>query len=534
MPDRRAEWLTSCAAAVLVAGFVASAEARPGGGQSYSGSSRPSSNSGSSHSYSGSSGGSSHSYGSSSSWRSPSSGGGRTEELTWGELVVLSLVGGVVAIAAAVTAVKAINDIFADAREARRLEGLAHAQMASSATQLQVSGWSERPRGPRSRARSEGLHARDPHFSSVVFEDLAFRLYAAAYTRAWSGGDLDGLAPYLAPHVAEALRDEVARRGDRVGGVTIGRLSAGMAKIDDARTTIVVDVEANVSWTGAHEATLYLVERWTFARAAGAVTRPPEQVMSLGCPSCGSPFRSTDHRRCERCGKVVADGSFEWQVVERDVVEHRVMAPTLTRSVVEIGTDDPTIVQRTLQSRLADLAAAGPDATLDGIRARVNTIFRELNAGWDAREPGRMRPVLTDALFDSMRYWLAAYEARGLHNRVEAPAITCIEPAKVQRDHFFDAVTLRVYATCRDYTIDGEGAIVSGSRSERRAYSEYWTVIRGRKPGERRGGADQCPNCGAPLRLTMAGNCEHCDSHLTLGEFDWVLSKIEQDESYRG
>jgi hypothetical protein len=32
----------------------------------------------------------------------------------------------------------------------------------------------------------------------------------------------------------------------------------------------------------------------------------------------------------------------------------------------------------------------------------------------------------------------------------------------------------------------------------------------------------------------MAGTCDHCGAHVTGGEFDWVLSKIEQDDSYRG
>lgn len=32
----------------------------------------------------------------------------------------------------------------------------------------------------------------------------------------------------------------------------------------------------------------------------------------------------------------------------------------------------------------------------------------------------------------------------------------------------------------------------------------------------------------------MTGSREHCGSHLTRGEFDWVLSKIEQDEDYVG
>jgi hypothetical protein len=27
---------------------------------------------------------------------------------------------------------------------------------------------------------------------------------------------------------------------------------------------------------------------------------------------------------------------------------------------------------------------------------------------------------------------------------------------------------------------------------------------------------------------------EHCQGKVTSGEFDWVLSRIEQDEAYRG
>ena len=47
-------------------------------------------------------------------------------------------------------------------------------------------------------------------------------------------------------------------------------------------------------------------------------------------------------------------------------------------------------------------------------------------------------------------------------------------------------------------------------------------------------GALQCPNCGAALKVNMAGVCEYCRSKITSGEFDWVLSRIEQDEAYAG
>jgi len=32
----------------------------------------------------------------------------------------------------------------------------------------------------------------------------------------------------------------------------------------------------------------------------------------------------------------------------------------------------------------------------------------------------------------------------------------------------------------------------------------------------------------------MAGVCEYCHGKITSGEFDWVLSRIEQDEAYKG
>jgi hypothetical protein len=84
-----------------------------------------------------------------------------------------------------------------------------------------------------------------------------------------------------------------------------------------------------------------------------------------------------------------------------------------------------------------------------------------------------------------------------------------------------------------DYTINTGGNVVSGNRSRPRQFTEYWTFIR------RRGGKssdkqnDRCPNCGAQLKINMAGICDYCAGKVTSGDFDWVLSRIEQDESYQ-
>jgi hypothetical protein len=138
-------------------------------------------------------------------------------------------------------------------------------------------------------------------------------------------------------------------------------------------------------------------------------------------------------------------------------------------------------------------------------------------------------------MFDYLDYWIRAYKQQGKRNLLSDMQILRVQPAKVTRDRHFDAVTLRFWATGKDYTIDDRtGVIESGSNSRDRSYSEYWTLIRGHEVRGTPQATPNCPNCGAPLQTSMAGVCAHCSQHITSGEFDFVLSKIEQDDSYAG
>jgi len=74
--------------------------------------------------------------------------------------------------------------------------------------------------------------------------------------------------------------------------------------------------------------------------------------------------------------------------------------------------------------------------------------------------------------------------------------------------------------------------VISGNRRRPRSYSEYWTLIRGSGTRGAPRKDNNCPHCGAPLRIGMAGQCEYCRVKITSGEFDWVLSRIEQDEAF--
>lgn len=133
-----------------------------------------------------------------------------------------------------------------------------------------------------------------------------------------------------------------------------------------------------------------------------------------------------------------------------------------------------------------------------------------------------------------MVYWIDLYVQQHCRNMNENARILRMDLANILSDSHYDAVTVRLFATGLDYTVSDDGRLLSGSRSRPRTYSEYWTLIRniGSK-GSTRGDAN-CPNCGAPLKVGMTGNCELCHAKVTSGEFDWVLSRIEQDEAYSG
>jgi hypothetical protein len=164
----------------------------------------------------------------------------------------------------------------------------------------------------------------------------------------------------------------------------------------------------------------------------------------------------------------------------------------------------------------------------------VGVIFNELQPAWSTREWARARPFVSDQLFQMLAYWIESYKRAGLRNVTENARITGIELAAVVSDRYYDAVTVRVRATGLDYTVADDGRVLSGSRSRERPYTEYWTLIRGSSARTRALAEKACPNCGAPLAINMSGNCTHCGAKVTSGEFDWVLSRIEQDEAYTG
>jgi hypothetical protein len=491
-------------AIVLLACGVALA--RPGGGHTYSGGGGHYSSSGGSHSYS-SSGGSSSSSGDS----------GVVFELIY-YLILLCF--QVPAVGFSILTAGVLFVIFAAYRN--------HAN----------KDWDSGPAAALHQSVGLGaLRQIDADFSQIVFEDFAFRLFSTAHRARASAQTIGAIAPYVNEHA----RGQLSQRspvGVPVQQVVVGALRVIDVDLPgpqsaDSLVRVRVEYEANVATA---QDTMFSVETWQFARDVRRTSKPPG-ARDFPCPNCGAPWQAsaTGTQVCASCNQVVDNGRFDWIVDSISVAEFHDEPPTLTTDVKERGTDLPTYRAPDALAEMGALLAADPQVTHDAIDGRLALIYNELNRAWAANDLRAVRGLVSDGLYDYLQYWIDAYRKQGLRNELVDMRITRSELAKVARDRWYDAITIRVWGTGKDFTVRvADGAVVTGSKRRERAYSEYWTLVRS---AARRGPARAtatCGNCGAPLAISMAGACEHCGAHVTGGEFDWVLSKIEQDDSYRG
>lgn len=410
----------------------------------------------------------------------------------------------------------------------KRAQGAGLKEWTAGVPQNQV-----KPQRPHfvARAALDRLRSTDPQFSVVLFEDFLFTLYAQFHSNR-PGRNLEKLSPYVAAEVRQAVHDDQLQS---VNGIVIGALRYVGLTQSPFHVRLEVEVEANFTETrNGKPERLYVLERMILARPVTARSRPPQRARLLDCPNCGAPLEAIRGNVCSYCRERVDDGRFDWMLQAIHCVKYEKRPPLLTEDVVERGSELPTRVTTGVHQRLAELGQQDPAFQYEAFLGRVKVIFSELQIGWSNQDLMRIRPHVSDNLLQYFGYWFDVYLQAGARNVTENARILHIDLANLISDNVYDAITVRVFATGLDYTLGNDGRLLKGSRNAERPYTEYWTLIRGRATRGPVRTALQCPNCGAPLKINMAGNCEYCQAKVVTGDFDWVLSRIEQDEAYDG
>ncbi|HEY8133673.1 MAG TPA: zinc-ribbon domain-containing transport protein [Thermoanaerobaculia bacterium] len=498
---------------VVILIVAVAALGRVGGGQSYSGGSSSGGGGGSSRSSSGSSdSGGSYSGSSSGSSSGANYSGGSGGSATCGQIIVFMLFFGMVIIFFVVVlrAQAAVRDPVA------------------FHTSTRASG-----------DRLDALGRFDPNFSRIVFDDFCYSLYARVHN-ARAAGDLARYSPYLSVEARRALLARNPKGLKEVRGIVIGSLQVGdLRGLHSETISIPVTYEANFTeivdaGLGQQESSWYVQEQWWFERRRDILSPPPDKAKAEHCPRCGAALQTRTDGSCEYCGVTISDGSFQWYVRNIVVVTKDAREPLLTSDVPEEGTNLPTVWQPDFQMRRREFEASHPDFRWDALILRIREIAMKLQDAWSARDWERIRPLESDTLFQSHRYWIDAYIRQRLRNIVADYTIKNIEPVKVDSDAFYDAITVRLWASGRDYTVDESDKVVAGSQSNIRSWSEYWTFFRTRGTQADPSKTVSCPNCGASVEVGSTGVCRFCGGKLAGGDFGWVLSRIEQDEAYTG
>jgi len=374
----------------------------------------------------------------------------------------------------------------------------------------------------------------DPNFSYALFMDFVYSLFAEVH-RARASSLLKRYSGYLNEEVMQSFAPE-SQGLKSVSGIVIGECAIDMVSgFQDEFLNIGLTFE--VCYTETNQAgqaqSWYANERWIFVRKRGIQSKEPKALAAIGCPACGAPLDQYDGRRCKSCSNIIEGGEFDWCVIKRR--SHReARPPLLAQNVIERGTELPTIMDPDLKEHRYALEKSYSDFDWGRFQARVALVFGEVQKAWTERKWENARPFLSDRVFHSHVYWIQEYRRQRLINVLQNVKITSINPVKVVQDKFFSSITVRIYASMLDYTQSEQGALISGDKTKPRVFSEYWTFIRGVVASPSKGGDRNCPNCGAALKINVAGNCEFCTTRITSGNFDWVLSRIEQDESYGG
>lgn len=184
-----------------------------------------------------------------------------------------------------------------------------------------------------------------------------------------------------------------------------------------------------------------------------------------------------------------------------------------------------------LRSALADLRSRDPNFSEDMFISRVNNMFIQLQEAWQAKDWKKVRPFESDELFNT--------HARQLQEFIDSKTTNVVDEIAVLRTEISDyhdngsTETLDVYMRVRlkDYIVNDEtGKVIEGD-PKREITMEYELAMSRRKGVVTRLAESTmvttCPNCGANVSINASGECEYCNSVVSNGDFDWVLSRLD-------
>lgn len=368
---------------------------------------------------------------------------------------------------------------------------------------------------------------RDPNFSYPLFLDFASSLAQRSLT-ALNTSAMAKLEPYISAKAFVRFPAGTVMKNVVVGSVKIIRIASSDA-MDSIETAISFCATID---TNGHKESFWFESEWHFSRQGGVVSKGPEEMLKLACPSCGATSDKDASGACAYCGKRPAPGSEAWAAPMVSIRSRETRPPVdLGSYTEEQGTYLATVYSPALNAGLADIMHRNQGFTKAEAEKTFRGIFIQLQKAWSNRDMQAIRPLVTDHLYRVYSYWIEAYRSAGVRNIISDIVITSVEIVAAEADPFYDSITARMSASMVDRCLDENGTVAGGSATPR-VFTEYWTFVRVSGGGKDAGSSQTCSGCGATIEVGMTGECPYCGMVVSGKNFDWVLSRIDQDEDY--
>jgi predicted lipid-binding transport protein (Tim44 family) len=382
----------------------------------------------------------------------------------------------------------------------------------------------------------DAIGALDPGFEIESFLQRAEMTFFLV-KRGMQKNDAAAVRPYLNDTVFAAVSQNLAQSKSQHRHALLESLNIRGLALEDAQCTtqeqslqVHFDLvyraktldDANTVLNDEGEDKRH-AERWTFTRNASAHTPLSGGVIASKCPACGAELRLGLDGVCAHCKASVTNGAADWVV--SDVQPAAFVGYSADSS---LGMAAPTVAQG-----IATLTSADKGFSIAAFESRVKTAFLALQDAWCKQKLDAGRAFMSPGAYFSWSAQLESMASEGRRNVMENLEVRGIQPVRVIHGRVFDDLTVRITAAAADFDVDQSGKVVFGDRSVR-PFTEEWTfqrsvgVATSNKPGTLE---NTCPSCGAPVSLTQIGECRFCKAAVTSGKFDWVVSRIDQEDA---
>lgn len=264
--------------------------------------------------------------------------------------------------------------------------------------------------------------------------------------------------------------------------------------------------DRKIRGTGAPEE---FVEVWSFHRRSGAQTLTRQGSVEGNCPNCAAPLEIQDRAECQSCGSVVNSGEHDWVLAE-------------ITQVSEWSLPDPTHKVEGLEA----LQKVDPALSVQHLEDRTSVMFYRLNAAHFFEDKGYAEPILSSQI-DGIPQMAALEE----HQFWKDPAVGKVETLNVQTSPDNKSDEIRVLVRWSGKLCEGEPDGHYRTVKPQAIYSHVYVLSRRKgvtSSPERTFASSSCSNCGAPIAVTREDNCSFCNTPLTDGKHDWVLTDIER------